>query len=596
MPYTIDGKDFYNSFRLGAREVSQKKDSINAINVFPVKDGDTGTNLMMTMHAIVEEIEPQRAFNQVIQAMSEVALENARGNSGLIFASFIGGFSNACRDYEEVTLASFGTGAYHAACEAYEAVSLPVEGTMLTVMKEWALYLRDNHAKHSTFKDFLEGAYVVASKALESTPDALEVLRKNKVVDAGAKGFVLFLEGINRFFREGDVLVPEVFTPENNRFDTAHLESEILTYRYCTEFILLSSDAKVTLEDPILKPFGDAIVKLQQGSKTKVHLHTNFPERVAQHLVTLGYKILKSKVDDMQLQNEVIENQKSKVAILTDSIADIPLEDLMAYQIHQLSGILIADDSVYLDKLTVNAETVGDLLHRSKAYPTSSQPDVKQVYNKLSWLLQYYDEVVVCSVSKALSGTYAVFEKAIEKLAEQRNRVCLIDTQLNSAAQGLLVLKAAEMALQGSRAVDILEAVRLYRERSSIYVSLDTFKYAVLSGRVPNTLGKALMFLGAKPIMSLNEKGEGTAFGMAFSRKAIDKKIEAVVRKAKRTQGIESYAVVHADNEPLAQLYAERFTAIVGFPPRYVLPISAITTIHAGIGAVAIALVKGEAK
>lgn len=593
MLYTINGKDFYNSFRLGAREVSTRKDAINAINVFPVKDGDTGTNLMMTMHSIVEETVPQIAFNSVIQDMSEVALENARGNSGLIFASFIGGFSKACSDYEEVTLASFGNGAYHAACEAYEAVATPVEGTMLTVMKEWALYLLNNHTNHSTFKDYLDGAYEVACKALESTPEKLEILRKNKVVDAGAKGFVLFLEGINRFFHEGDSGGDEMPLAENTYdYEAVEHSHDRLNHRYCTEFVLTNPDRDVAPIEPLLLPYGEALVKLQIGHKTKIHIHSNVPEQISAQLVKQGYQILKTKVDDMILQNAVIENQKSKIAIVTDSIADIPEADLNQLQIHQLSSIMIADGSVYLDKITITSGTVGELLNHSASYPSSSQPDVKQVYNKLVWLLQYYDDIVVCSVSKALSGTYSVFEKAIEKLEDHKGRIHLVDTRLNSAAQGLVVMKAAEDALKGTDVKTLLTRMEQSIKKASIYVSLDTFKYAVLSGRVPNSIGKVLVALGAKPIMSLNEKGEGIGFGLAFSRRKIDRKIEKCVSKWMQSDGIEAYAVVHADNEPLANQYAETFEALIGFPPRYVVPISAITTIHAGVGAVAIALIR----
>lgn len=199
---TINGKDFYDYVKSGASEVYTWKEDLNRINVFPVKDGDTGTNLAMTMNSIVDETEISDDFNVVIQSMSDAAFESARGNSGIIFASFINGFSNACGQLKTVSMEDFSAGASLAVQEAYSAVSVPVEGTMLTVIKEWADYIKENHKNHHYFSDLLEGAYNRAKSALEETPEKLEILKKSKVVDSGAKGFVLFLSGINTLISE----------------------------------------------------------------------------------------------------------------------------------------------------------------------------------------------------------------------------------------------------------------------------------------------------------------------------------------------------------------------------------------------------------
>ncbi|MBM7562563.1 DAK2 domain-containing protein [Fusibacter tunisiensis] len=199
---TINGKDFYDYLRFGAEEVYSGKDDLNRINVFPVKDGDTGTNLALTINSIVDETEISEDFNVVIQSMSDAAFESARGNSGIIFASFLNGFSSACGQLRTVSMEDFSNGATLAVQEAYAAVASPVEGTMLTVIREWADYIRDNHSKHHYFSDLLEAAYTRAKIALEETPEKLEVLKRSKVVDSGAKGFVLFLSGINRLLSE----------------------------------------------------------------------------------------------------------------------------------------------------------------------------------------------------------------------------------------------------------------------------------------------------------------------------------------------------------------------------------------------------------
>lgn len=586
----MDGLDFYTYFKSGAEEVGRHREHLNSINVFPVRDGDTGTNLAITMHSMVEEVNVSKDFSEMIRSLSDVAFENARGNSGIIFASFIGGFSRGCGHLKTLTIADFSKGADVAVSEAYGAVSEPVEGTMLTVIKDWADYISKNHHKYHHFGDLFEGAFLKAKKTLEETPDMLEILKKSKVVDSGAKGFVMFLEGFNRLVSDimhHNAADEKVVVLE----DEAH-RLEIPLYRYCTEVVAYTSITNKKAIESLIAPLGDSAIVTGNERLVKTHIHTNSPDLVTKAFIESGYKVSKSKVDDMLLQVEVETAPKSKIAILTDSIADIDQEQLLKEQIHTIALSLIADDSVYLDKLTATKNNISTILNHSKVYPTSSQPDVKQIKMKLEWLLSHYDHIVVITVAKALSGTYANFERAITELNLEANKVTLVDSKLNSGAQGLIVLEAARMANRGETLERIISKIISDVPKTSIYVSLDTFKYAVKSGRVPNTLGKFMMHLNAKPIMSLDNEGKGIAFGLAFSRKSIDKKIVKLVRRIKEKEGIYRYAIVHANNPELAARYQHVFETIIGQPPEIVTEISAITAIHAGIGAVAIAITR----
>lgn len=586
----MDGLDFYSYFKSGAEEVGKHREHLNSINVFPVRDGDTGTNLAVTMYSMVEEVNVSKDFSEMIQSLSDAAFENARGNSGIIFASFIGGFSRACGHLKTLTIEDFSKGADLAVSEAYNAVSVPVEGTMLTVIKAWAGYINHNHQKHHYFSDLFEAAFLKAKTTLEETPDMLEILRKNKVVDSGAKGFVMFLEGFNRLV--SDIIHSNVSDDlvVANLSDTHNLETPL--YRYCTEVVAYTSIANKTHIESLIAPLGDSAIVTGNERLVKTHVHTNAPDLVTKAFIESGYKVSKSKVDDMLLQTEVEVAPKSKIAILTDSIADVDKELLLQEQIHTIALSLIADDSVYLDKLTATENNLSTILNHSKVYPTSSQPDVKQIKLKLEWLLSMYDHIIIITVAKALSGTFANFERAISELNLESKKVTLVDSKLNSGAQGLIVLEAAMMANKGETLECILSKIIESIPKTSIYVSLDTFKYAVKSGRVPNTLGKVMMFLNAKPIMSLDQEGKGTAFGLAFSRKSIDKKIMKLVKRIKENEGISRYAIVHANNPDLAARYQRAFESIIGQPPVITTEISAITAIHAGIGAVAIAITR----
>ncbi len=592
----IDGLDFYSYFKSGADEVRKNKENLNMINVFPVKDGDTGTNLAITMYSIAEEATVSKDFDVVIKSMSNSAFENARGNSGIIFASFIGGFYNACGHLKSLTLEQFSFGATSGVAEAYAAVSTPVEGTMLTVIREWSTYISTNYKTHHYFSDLFEGAYQKAKQVLDETPDMLEILKKNKVVDAGAKGFVMFLEGFNRIIteiihasEEGDSSVQNVVNTVMVHEDK-HFEVPI--YRYCTEVLLHDALKDKDRIESLIDDMGDSQIVTGNDRLIKIHLHTNEPDIVTKRLIENGYHINKSKIEDMLLQTEVESTRKSKIAILSDSIADISETQILEEQIHIMPLALIAGESVYLDKLTATKENIETILNHSKTYPTSTQIDYKQVKARLEWLLGIYENVVIISVAKALSGTYSSCEKAISEIEDGAKRITLIDSKQNSGAQGLLVLEAAQMANRGESLNNIIKKIEEEIPKTSIYVSLDTFKYAVKGGRVPNKIGNILMFLGAKPIMSLNKDGFGTAFGLAFSRKSIDRKIFNHVKKIVKTQGIDRYAIVHSNNPELAGRYQRVFEEMIGKSPVIVTEISSIVTIHAGIGAMAIALTR----
>lgn len=593
----IDGLDFYDYFKSGAGAVLEQKESLNKINVFPVQDGDTGTNLVMTMNSIVDEAERSADFNVVIRSMSDVAFESARGNSGIIFASFIGGLSRACGNLKSVSMEDFGYGATLAAKEAYGAVSKPVEGTMLTVMSAWADYIGENHRNHHSFGELFDAAYEKAKKALEETPEKLEVLRKHKVVDSGAKGFVVFLEGINRFLMEIKETVTEKLHSSNDAESKGEKQmmkssQPTIPYRYCTEFVLKGDVKKKEAIVKMLEMHGDSVVVTGNDRILKSHLHTNEPDLVSLELIKLGYQITKTKIDDMLLQTIVERKPKSKIGILTDSIADIHEELLLSEEIHVLALSLIADENIYLDKLSATQKNIAQILDHSMTYPSSSQPEVKQVEAKIDWMKSHYEEIIVLSVSKALSGTYSSFEKVVNRLKEDGYPIHLIDTKLNTSGQGMMVLKAAQMANRGESAQKIVQQIESEIARTDIYVSLDTFKYAVKSGRVPNKIGSIFMKLNAKPIMTLNRLGEGAAFGLAFSRKGIDKKILNLVKKIQTDTGIERYTIVHANNPELASRYAQICREILGVEPEYITPISAVTTIHSGLGSVAISLVR----
>jgi hypothetical protein len=594
----INGHDMINWFRSGSQEVLRSRRRLNAINVFPVADGDTGTNLATTLTAMVDRPSIETSFSSMLRTLSETGLMHARGNSGIIFASYVSGIAEAGAGYDAVNVEEFAQIAHRAVEHLYRAVEEPVEGTMISVIREWASALSRAAARHHSFRDLMAEGYAAAGVALQKTTEQLEVLRRNHVVDAGAEGFVRFLEGINRFI-SGEVAPAESEpTPD---FQIEYTEDDTSSHRYCTEVLVDAPDTATVADGSaveealkrLLHPYGNSLIVSTQGRKTRVHIHTDTPALVVDSLKPYGV-VLEQKVDDMRLQASVREHRKHPVGLLTDSIADLPEDFKLENQIHTLPVGLILDGTVYLDKVTIQPSQLTEAIARSEAYPTSSLPEPGRVRAFLESLIDVYDSLIFITVSSEMSGTHNVINRELRNIDLLGKKVTVIDSLVNSGAEGLLVKTAADMLNAGATHDEVVARVQQLVPRTRIYVCLETLEYAVRSGRVPNTVGRIGIKLGLRPIMSVDASGKGTAFGAAFSRSGITKKIHRLVRKRMESGGVQSYAIVHVDNLELAEQYSRELTAMVGREPEFVTEVSSVIAIHSGPGSVAVCLIENQ--
>ena len=230
----IDGNNWYYGFLSGAKKIIENQKHINKINVFPVPDGDTGTNLASTLRSIIDNTTPHQNCDRAAESIADAALVGARGNSGIIFAQFLYGISNGMKDKEKIDVSTFAEIMLDSVKYAYDAIANPVEGTMITVIKAWAEFLYFIKDSAEDFIKFLIAGLEKAKEALIKTTSQLKVLAKMNVVDAGAQGFVMFLEGMLEFLISGikadmGSLVVEA---DETMEDVPHDE---ITFRYCTE-------------------------------------------------------------------------------------------------------------------------------------------------------------------------------------------------------------------------------------------------------------------------------------------------------------------------------------------------------------------------
>jgi hypothetical protein len=283
-----------------------------------------------------------------------------------------------------------------------------------------------------------------------------------------------------------------------------------------------------------------------------------------------------------------LDKTEAKRVIVTDSIGDLDPNFVHDNHIVVIPIYITVDGVEYFDKLTMNNEILFDLIPQATEYPTTATPAVKYVHDLMKRLSEKFEEVLVITVAKKLSATHQILADEAKILNDMGRKVYVIDSLNNSATEGLLVKKAIDMHLAGEKTEDIVMAIEEAKKKTNILVCLNTFKYAMMSGRLPKVVGKIGNFIGMRPIMTLDKEGHGAAFGMAFSKKGITKKILKIVKKDMAEKGIESYALVHCLNQELLDEYEKKFTEVIGKAPAFMTEVSSAVAIHSGIGTVAI--------
>jgi hypothetical protein len=586
----LNGNRLYRAFLAGGNAVIADQDYLNKINVFPVPDADTGTNLALTMRAVAQGAKACRSIKETLRSIANAALSGAQGNSGIIFAQFLHGMSQEIGTGPHLTTHSFAESARRAVRHAYKALVSPVEGTMLTVIHDWAESLWEKRYQTRDFVELFSESLKTARQSLRDTPKKLQTLARAGVVDAGAKGFVDFLEGIFHFIKKGRlerIVPPTLADAVENDEIKAPSRTRSLHNRYCSEALIVGQTLDVDGMREIVGRYGDSAAVAGSDERVRIHVHTNDPAGLFLELRDRG-TISQIKVDDMRRQYEAAYEPKSKIAIVTDSSCDLPAEWIDERQIHVLPLALNFGDDQFLDKVTITPERFYDLLRTSPVSPKTAQPPFSSVHNLLAFLANHYDSVIMISIADKLTGVFRTALKAAETLAGKK--VTVIDSRTLSAGLGLIVARASEMALAGAGHEDIVRSVASWTSKCRLLVDVLTLKYLVRSGRVSRAKGFLAGLLNVKPIITLDAEGKTADAGKSLSRKRNLVKIVRLVEEESRTGKIWNYAVVHALNPARAAVYAERLAAVLGRSPAYTMSVAPVIGVHSGIGAVAVAV------
>lgn len=333
----------------GYRYLKANKNTVDALNVFPVPDGDTGTNMSLTMASAVKEVRAVQTddISDILTAYSRGALKGARGNSGVILSQIIKGLAVVLSDEKTITTKAFAKALGYAREVAYNAVTKPKEGTVLTVIRYMAENAPALASKNASFINFFDQLISKGEEILQKTPDMLPVLKQAGVVDAGGKGLLCVFQGYYNVL--AGVEIPEeiasdesvvVPTPPLDAFGNDEHDLENIIYAYCTEYFVINLKKHITEEDveklrDKLMAIGDCVIVIGDVSLIKVHVHTNQPNKALYHALQLG-ELDKVKIENMLEQHRALvkakEESKKEIGLISicagDGIANI-FKDLM---------------------------------------------------------------------------------------------------------------------------------------------------------------------------------------------------------------------------------------------------------------------------
>ncbi len=587
----INGKFLYYAFLAGSRQILNHQTEINHINVYPVNDKDTGTNMASTVRSIIDNIKPNKSYKSTLNDIANSALIGARGNSGAIFAQFLLGMSIETKNIQVISLPEFTNSVVNSIPYIYEAIENPVEGTMLTVIKDWSVFLNSKKNDIYGFGKVIIDSLQVLEKSLTETTSKLKILSKHAVVDAGAKGFVVFIKGIIDFINNRNI---RDLSAENNSIlsfiHSEDMDTEDIQFRYCTEALIKDVKIEKSALRTILTESGDSVVIAGTERVSRIHVHTNTPSELFYKIKDSG-TVTFQKVDDMVRQNEIATKRKWNIALVTDSTCDLSQELIDFYQINVVPLNIFFGDNHYLDKITIQPNQFYDLLESKPEFPKTSQINERTFINLYSHLASHYDAIISLHLTGHFSGTYSNSFKAAEKIKAEFNKpVFVIDSKNLSGALGLLILKAAESIEKGESADSIVNNIKSDIKNAHIFVSVENLKYMIKGGRVSKPKGKLANFLGINPVISIDENGKSILFGKTFSQQESLNLIFKHIEKMSKNRNVWNYIILHAHNTSGAKLVENKMLEITGKPPKSIVNISPVIGMHAGKGAVAVSL------
>ncbi len=592
MSSELGGDVLGSALRSGIHRVIAEQDTLNRINVFPVADGDTGTNLSLSLGAALGTLgraagEP---VGRLLVSVADTMLDSARGNSGAIVAQFFQGMSDHALELASFTSSSFARAVSLGSEYAHDALAEPREGTILSVIAAFAGALSgrehgdDLHAA-------LESAVAAAERALQRTPEQLDVLRKAGVVDAGAQGFCALVAGMTDHIVHGRATArPRLAdTLEVVAGESPAAGSDAPGFRYCTECIVTGDDIDRRKLRETLSSLGDSLVLAGTRRKAKIHIHVDEPDRVFELAGRFG-ELGAIKADDMRRQQRGAHGAGTQFAVIVDSAADIADEDLERLDIHIVPCRIQFGDRGYLDKVSISSAGFFRELEQNPAHPTTSQPAPGDFRRQYQHLASHFADVVSINLTPTVSGTLQAAQSAAERV-DAAGRVHVVNSRSASVGQGLLAVHAAECALSGRSVDDTLAAIEALVPATRTFGLLSDMRYAVRGGRLPGWVRAVAEFLRVQPVLCTRPDGTVGVSGVLPGRRDLLRKFAHFVARRVDDRAPLRVSIGHAvcadDARRLEALLREQ---LPGIEKLSIVELGAALGAHGGPGSLVVAL------
>lgn len=582
----LNGARLSRLLRAGIQRLLADQEHLNRINVFPVADGDTGTNMALTMHAVLASLhrDPNDHAGSTLTRAADAALDGARGNSGAILAQFLLGMGDSASAHAALSTVQFANAVTAGAAYARDSLCEPREGTVLTVISDFAT--ETTRLASGGLQDFLglfSQALARARKSLQHTTEQLEALRAARVVDAGAKGFIDLLEGMTDHLHRNVDAEPSETSAVSVASSEAAGETQDLSHRFCTECTISGANIDRRKLREQLAALGSSLVLAGTPRKSKVHIHVNDPSEVFRIAGRFG-SVTGQKADDMQRQQYAVHVRGRKVAIVTDSVADIPEDMLDELGIHTVPLRIHFGEQSYLDKSGMSSEEFLAELTRNNTHPKTSQPPSGDFRRQFEYLATHYNGVISINVTSKVSGTFNAARAAAER-TKIRDSIAVVDSGNASVGQGLIAMYAAELAARDHDVTQIATALRKMIPLTRTYAMVGSLDYAVRGGRVKPAVKSLAQFLRLTPILTTHDDGRIAPGGTLFGRSGLQDKFVRFITSRMDPQQNYRVGIGQAGAPAKAIELLERLRlAQPNIRSSFIMPVGSTLSVHGGPG------------
>ena len=557
---------------LSYKRIEEKKEEINKINVFPVPDQDTGGNLAKTLEGIKKAIE-NRKFKDLDDLSEKIlngALNAAQGNAGVIFTGFLAGFLPVFQNKNPIGIKKLAEAMQEGVKRARKSIQNPKEGTILDVMETAATTFSTESEENTDIIKIFKKAIEKASRALLETREKMEVLKKANVVDAGGLGYLIILESWLEALEKPQTVSTQ---PLNTETKKIRRFIHFLSYRY--EIVSLIKNPKYNEKNirEKLKSLGNCLDIVQVSNKVKIHIHTDYPEKVREIINNIG-EVESIKEEDMA--KEIIGEdpaKKTSIGIVTDDVSCILPKILERYQIEMVSCKLDWEEGEKLPGKDIYEKMEEAEKRGIKTFPKTSQAPPSSYLKAFKKQLERFEKVLCITVSSKLSGCFNSAHQA-EAMVDKPMRVFILDSLNAGAGQTLLVLKAIELIQEKKELPEIIKILKGLIPKTHLYAALKDPKWLEAGGRITRAQAnwiRRMKKIHFHPLLQVKE-GAASKAGIVWAKDISEALFKKILKESQkiRKKGIRIRTVInHANNlkgaEKLKEMLKEEIKAEVSF-------------------------------